>query len=171
MNDVIIVENYVDGQCMRHVHLMSNLEIGRTILRPYGIMDCIQEQVTKEAGVWHVRAEWPYRGILDIQAKGWPKFRRVVVWNLEGCESMRHAITEAYKYFFLQAFYFRPAYVFMKKLPKGVENGHDFEDLLILETEWVPGRCVAVGGRTPPPTPPQISVNEQRAAEYLERGE
>ncbi len=141
VDDMIIVENYVDSQCIRHLHLMSNFFIDRpTIGMERG-------ELRQEAGVWHYRAAYPYRGVLDIACVGnETKFRRFVVWNLNGCRSVREAISQA-EIYFSTIFRFRPAYVFMKKLPGEVENGQDLEGLIILEANWMLDRCVAVGGR------------------------
>ena len=141
MDDVIVVENRVDDQCIKHLHLMSNFFINR----PTAPLE--QGVLKQEAGVWHYRAEYPYRGVLDVQAAcADGKFRRLVVWSLNGCGSVREAICQAEVYFWA-AFRFRPAYVFMKKLPNGVENGLDVEGMILVEAEWMLERSVAVGGR------------------------
>jgi len=101
----------------------------------------------QEAGVWHYRAEYPYRGILDVKAACIDgKFRRLMVWSLVGCGSVREALCQAEVHFWAM-FCFRPAYAFMRRLPGGVENGQDFEGLILLEAEWMLEKCVAVGGR------------------------
>jgi hypothetical protein len=69
-----------------------------------------------------------------------------MVWSLEGCETVREAISQAYTCFFV-LFSFRPGFVFMSRLPKGAENCQLVEGMVMLETEWMPERCVAVGGR------------------------
>ncbi len=68
------------------------------------------------------------------------------VGSFAGCGSVRDAICQAEGHF-LAAFHFRPAFVFMKKLPAGVEHAQDFDGLILLEAEWMLDRCVAVGGR------------------------
>src|SRR5512140_3312306 len=122
MDDVIVVENYVDPQCMRHLHLMSNFFINR----PTAGLE--RGELRQEAGVWHYRATYPYRGILDVKAACIDgKFRRLVVWSLAGSGSVREALCQAEVYFWAM-FRFRPAYGFLRRLPAGVEHGQDFED-------------------------------------------
>ncbi len=137
--NAIVVENYVDPHCHRHLHLMANSSDALPFVEK-GI-------ITQEAGVWHLRAEYPYRGVLDVECVGnHKKFRRLVVHSLDGCGSVRDAIHAAFT-FFWATFRFQPGYVFMKKLPSGVENGQDFEGMVLVEADWMLERCVAVGGR------------------------
>ena len=141
MDDFIVVEDCVDMQCVRHVHLMSNARLPD--LHPeHGLGNCAQE-----SGVWHWRTEYPYRGVMDFHCEGWKKFRRLVVWSLDGCGSVREAMSQAEVYFWT-AFHFRPAYVFMRKLPGVVEHGQEVDELVLIEAEWMLERCVAVGGRS-----------------------
>lgn len=144
MNDVIVVENRVDMHCIRHLHLMSNVEFGREILCSYGAPNGVAAQ---ESGVWHLRAIYPFRGVLDVRAACVEeKSRRLVVWNLDGYGSVREAIFDACRYFIVK-FDFLPGFVFMKKLPKSIENGEYLDGLMLFEAEWMLERCVAVGGR------------------------
>jgi len=138
--DAIVIEDYVDRQCIWHIHLMSNARLPD--LHPlYGLGNSMQE-----IGVWHWRTEIPYRGVMDFHCEGWKKFRRLVVWSLEGHGSVREAISQSYTYFFV-LFNFRPGFIFINKLPKGAENCQLVEGMFLTETEWMPGRCVAVGGK------------------------
>ena len=83
MEQVIVVENLVDAQCVRHVHLLSNRLIEDCVLQSYA--PCGTGRVTQEIGAWHFRAEYPYRGVLDVACVGNEKrFRRLVVWSLAG---------------------------------------------------------------------------------------
>jgi hypothetical protein len=157
-NDIITIENYVDEQCMRHVHLMSNLRQSLLSAQREG-----GGEIKQGTGIHYYRAEYPYRGILDIHCEGWLKFRRLVVWHLDGCGSVREAIQQAFIYFWV-TFKFQPGYAFMKKLPKSIEhaapialwalppNGKNTNlgeegELILLEVDWMLERCVAVGGR------------------------
>ncbi len=159
MAEVIEIENFLDGQCVRHVHLMSNEEIGRNILRPYGIPATTAIIMKGEtAGSYFVKAEWLYRGVWDVDAAcRVGKFRRLVVWNLEGYEHVREAVNHAAIYFHAM-FGGDAQFGFMRKLPKGIEHGMEISltpspspegrgELMLLEAEWMLERCVAVGGR------------------------
>lgn len=148
--DVIVVEDRVDMQCVRHVHLMSNTMIADEALWIYGVpqgddMEFKHWKVMLEAGVWNYRAMYPYRGMIDIPAackEG--KFRRLVVWSLIGSPSVRVALQEAAREF-ERLFGGRAKFAFIKKLPRGVENGMDIGDLSLFEAEWMLASCVAVG--------------------------
>ncbi len=147
-NDVIVVENYVDSQCMRHVHLISNAEYGLDVLTCYGAKTGL---ASKECGAWHYRATYAYRGPLDIACVGnEKKFRRFVVWNLEGCASVKAAISDACMEF-CKLFGGKPQYAFMAKLPKGAVSGQHLAlgvcELDLFEAEWMLEKCVAVGGK------------------------
>lgn len=163
--DVILIEDRLDGQCVRHVHLMSNEVIGLEVLRAYGISTVTATVEQGEtAGSYWLRASGPCRLVWNVDACVAGKFRRLVAWSLEGCESVRGAIGGAARDFEL-IFGFAPKYAFVKRLPRGTEDGMDVsltpspspdgrgESLILLEAEWMMERCVAVGGRaTPPPT-------------------
>jgi len=153
MDAVIEVVNYVDGQCIRHLHLMSNLEFEPACMSQYAAINGL---MTREAGVWHLRAMHPYRGAIDVPAacvEG--KARRLVVWSLAGCASVTRALYDAV-HEYERLFGGRAQYAFMKKLPKAAEHGMAVGDLILLEADWMLERCVAVGCKTPSPSLPQI---------------
>jgi len=78
--DLIVIEDRVDMQCIRHVHLMANVEFDEACMSRYTAVNGL---VMREAGVWHLRAVYPLRGVIDIPAacvEG--KVRRLVVWSL-----------------------------------------------------------------------------------------
>ncbi|MCI0551481.1 MAG: hypothetical protein L0287_11035, partial [Anaerolineae bacterium] len=118
--DVIVVENYVDRQCIRHMHLISNSQDSLLPAQREG-----GGEIKQGTGIYYYRAEYPYRGVLDIHCEGWSKFRRLVVWSFEGYASVRDAIRDASNYFW-RAFRFEPGYCFFRRLPAGVEFGQDF---------------------------------------------
>ena len=156
-SDVMVIENYVDAQCRRHLHLMSNYFVDRPSASAEGGV------LKNESGVWHYRAVYPYRGILDVACvENDKKFRRLVVWSLtppptppqmrkstefgEGRWTVRQAISEAESYFW-SMFRFRPGFVFMRRLPNGVDIGQDVDGMILFDADWMLDRCVAVGGR------------------------
>lgn len=143
MDEVIVVEDRVDAQCVRHVHLMSNIELPCSSV-PFPFE---RGSVTREAGVWHYRAEYPYRGALDVACiNGGKNFRRLVVWNLEGYELIKLALYDAWNEY-LRLFYGAAQYAFIKKLPANVPNGYEVGGMVLLEAEWMMERAVAVGGK------------------------
>lgn len=149
MGPLIELENYVDMQCMRHLHVMSNLEFDQACLQKYGIGNGL---AVREAGVWHLRAVHPFRGPLEVCCEGWKKSRRVVAWSLDGYVSVKLALFDAWKAY-CKMFGGRPQYAFMRKLPNQVENGQavpqgdGMSSMALMEAEWMLEKCIAVGGR------------------------
>ena len=98
MGEVIEVENYIDGQWMRHVHLMSNDETFDIVLPDYVI-----PTITKEIGVCHLRASWAAREAFAGTMRGDDRIeRQVVVWAFQGervSVSIRNAAREFCKVF------------------------------------------------------------------------
>lgn len=139
MSDVIIIENSLKEDGLRRVHLMSNQELP-TIFPQFG-----EGQVTKKDDVYHFYREWFMRGAMEIQCEGWPKYRRMVLWHLNGYRFVKDAMFEAYREF-TRVFDARPEYAFLWKLPGNVSNGDELAKMIILEAEWVPKKCIALGG-------------------------
>lgn len=139
MEEVIVVEDVVSKDCVRRLHLMSNAPIEMSLPA-----EATVEQ-TQEAGVYHLRAEWPFQGALSIEAEGWPKAKRMVAWSFEGCINVTEALMHA-SVFYEQAFGCKPQYGFLRRLPNGVENGRETGPLLVFEAEWMLEKCAAVGG-------------------------
>jgi len=139
MNEMIVVEDVVSEDCVRKLHVMSNAPISMQL--PAGAT----VKQTQEAGVYHLRAEWPYRGVLDIKSDYWPRPKRLVVWSLIGEEHEVEAILEAIGEFD-RLFGHAPGFIFLRRLPSDVEHGKDLFGMVFLETEWMLEKCVAVGG-------------------------
>jgi len=140
-SDVIVVEDRVDMQCVRHVHLMSNIELACTQM-PFPLA---RGSVTREAGVWHYRAEYPYRGALDVGCiNNGANFRRLVVWSLEGYDLVKPALNDAWEEY-LRLFHGAAQYAFIKEIPAVIQNGHEVMGMTLIEAEWMLDRCVAVG--------------------------
>jgi hypothetical protein len=140
MNEQIVVEDRIDPNGIRHLHVMSNAPISTPPPQEMG-----RGEISVEAGVYHLRVFMPVRGVMDFHCDGWPKFRRLVVWSLEGCPSVTSALQEAAREFG-RCFGSRPQFAFVRKLPGAAVNGQDVGDLILLEADWMLERCVAVGG-------------------------
>jgi len=83
-------------------------------------------------------------GAVEVTFEGNPVPKIFVMWSLAGCESIRIAMRDAAKKY--QDIYgVRPEYAFVSKLPNGVENGVEVDDLMLFEANWMVSKCVAVG--------------------------
>jgi hypothetical protein len=137
MEEMIIVEDVVTEDCFRRLHVMSNSPINMSL--PMDAM--VKESV--EGGAHHFRAEWPFRGMLDIQGEGWPQAKRMAAWSFEGCANVTEALMQA-SVCYEQTFGCKPQYGFVQSLPRGVENGRETGPLLVFEAEWMLERAVTV---------------------------
>ncbi len=163
MAEVIEIENIVTRDCRRVIHLMSNRELTVEDLAafapqphplphpPFGHppqMSTFGEgkvEIVQEAGVWHLRAEWPFRGALHLHAEGWPQVKTMVAWPFAGCVNMIEAFMQASVYF-EDAFRQKPRFGFVRKLPSGVEHGREVGPLMVFEADWALDKAVVVGG-------------------------
>ena len=138
MSELIVLENVVDQDGWRRLHVMANAPIDLAVPAD------AQVERTVEAGVHHLFVREPVQGVVDIYFEGLPMgFRRMVLWNLHGYSNAREAILDAAREF-ERLFGSQPVYGFMKRLPSGVENGQEIGALFLFEAEWVPRKCVAV---------------------------
>lgn len=139
---IVIVEDYVDRRCIRHVHIKCDRKF---IVNPR-TFPAGKGEMTEQDATWHFHAEYPYRGYLDIAYAGSEKkFRTAVVWNLEGYTSLKLAFLDArdeYKRLFGRC----PQYGFMREMPVKLENGIELGGMIILEAPWMLEKSVAVCG-------------------------
>jgi hypothetical protein len=164
-DEIIELENILrdDGMCV--VHLMSNFELTMNALwDKYNAPADATVELTAEAGVHYLRARWMVRGAVRVAAEGWPMPKMFVIWNLALCDSVKKAMLEAAEHY--QDIYgTQPEYAFIRKMPRGIENGVEVGDMMLFEADWMVRKCVAVGWKYAPPlTPPQMEEH------HLERG-
>jgi hypothetical protein len=139
MDDVIVIRNVIEEDGWRVLQVMSNSPINAAFPA-----DAVLDK-TVDNGVHHLSVREPVRGAVDIYFEGLPiQYRQMVVWNFSGCKSVRDAIGQAATEFERQ-FGTKAIYGFMKKLPRGVDNGQEVESLELFEAEWMLNMCVAVG--------------------------
>lgn len=137
---MIIVEDVVTEDCVRRLHVMSDKPMQMDLPE-----DATVEQWV-DIGVYHLRAVWPFSGMLDIHSEGWPKPRRLYVQRLLGGQRVSDAVRVAAEAF-ERATGFAPKYAFVREFPQAAEWGQDVYGCIFLAAEWIPRNCVAVGGR------------------------
>lgn len=142
MDEVIEIENYIDEQWIRHVHLLSNNENAEVDLPVYA-----RPVVTKEAGVWHVRASWAAREAFAGTMRGGDRIeRQIVLWAFNGervSVCIRHAAREFWRVFCRQ-----PDFAAVNAYPEAMEADVDVEidggTVALVECVDVPRQFVMV---------------------------
>lgn len=142
MGDVIEVENYIDERWVRHLHLMSNDEKFEIDLPEHA-----SPAITKEAGVWHVRASWAAREAFAGTMRGGDRIeRQIVVWAFQGDRvsvSIRNAALEFWKVFCRQ-----PEFAAVHEYPEAMGLDVDVEidggSVALVECADVPKQFVMV---------------------------
>jgi hypothetical protein len=151
MNEIIEVENYVDAQGVRRLHLMCNAEIRVDDLEPpYLLPDGVNAEVKREAGAWHLRAEWRAREAFAGTMRGSDRREwQVVLWALEKGDRIGAATQEA-TVLFRRAFGRHPQFAAVRRFPQGVDDLAEIEIdggrrmLPLVESADVPERFVMV---------------------------
>ena len=150
MGEVIEVENRVDEKGIRHVHLMANRDVTIADLAIYLPPKDAHVTVGIEAGACHLRAWWPYFGMLEMRSECWPASKRLVVKKVQQGDRISAVVNEAAREF-LRLFGVGPHYVRIRRLPTGVDNGmvimYQGWEMILTETEWMMEGCVGVEGR------------------------
>ena len=139
-DSMIIVSDIVTEDGMRQLHVMSNEPIRMSLPNEATV------QQTQEAGAYHLLAEWPFFGMLDIWPRDWPKPRRFYVWRLLDGQKVSDAVRTAAEVF-EQATGWAPKYAFARPFPHRADWGQDVHGCILLEATWLPKNCIAVGGR------------------------
>lgn len=146
-----IVHNLVrmDGMC--ELKLMSDAALTEAqVLRyvPVGVRALAQVKCydTAALSLFYGEAVYPCREVVRCQVSCIPsKFRKLAVWKLLPGEHVSVVIGEMAMWYFASA-HRRAKFAFIKRLPKGAENGMEIAGLMLLEAEWALTGCVMVGG-------------------------
>lgn len=145
-----ILQNKLTEDGIRHLKVISDSPVTEDRMMrfvPMTAREHAQIRCTPAASLnlFYGEASWPVREAVDIQPKEWTRFRRLVVWNLKGCHSIKVALYDSAKEY-ERLFGRRPQYAFIWKMPKQAEHAMQVGDLYLFESDWIPQHCVAVGG-------------------------
>lgn len=102
---------------------------------------------TAALNLFYGEVTFPVRGVVEIQAEGWKKARRLAAWRLMDAEGYRvsEVICFLAEWYFVQT-HRQAQYAFVRSLPKGAERFMDVDGLVLLDVEWCLEKCVLVGG-------------------------
>jgi len=150
MDEIIEVENYVDAHGTRFLHLMSNSEISVGDLEPPWIVPAdVNAKLTREAGAFHLRAEWLAREAFAGLMRGSDRReRQMVLWAMKKGDRISTSVVDA-AVEFRKAFARNPSYAAVRVFPTGVEDDCEIEIgggrlVALVECADVPERFVMV---------------------------
>ena len=138
MIEVLLNDVTLEGN--RRVKVVSDLS---PIPFPVKEGACVRNWSDELLGLHYLEAVWACREAIRVRCEGWICARPVVLWKLEKGERVSLAL-EMIMVVFGGQFKSFPDYAFMKILPKGIENGFEVNDVMLLEAEWVPPGCIVV---------------------------
>lgn len=96
-------------------------------------------------GLFSLEITFPVYGPCDVFYHGPKKFRRLMFVNFAYAARVSDCIELARAEYFARTHY-APGYAFVQSLPEG-KDGELIHDCVLLSAEWMPARCVAIGGR------------------------
>ena len=142
MGNAVVVEDRIDAEWWRRIHVMANAEGDLASVRDGVPVDGpnVTMRVQHDGGCWHLRAWWPVRGQINLQTPVgvWP----MVGWFVGHDSRVSQAIFDAGVAFAL-AFDRHPMYAFVQEIPARVEEFMDVYGLCLVRGEWVPAGFVA----------------------------
>ena len=65
-------------------------------------------------------------------------------WDFVGYEDPKQAILDAGR-FFKMTTQLEPLYAWMQYIPKGMAEGDEVEEMMLIKSEYIPIYCLAVG--------------------------
>jgi len=150
MTDELVIQDAIDGEGMRTLHVLSlgSLE-GHWILQSPVIQDGEVQLYVDELKMHHLVVKWPVREPIRGFLRGaeqieWP----MMLWALQRGDRMSEQIKVAAEAHH-STFATWPDFAWMRHLPSGVEDGMvvslEHAEVILLEAEWVPRRCLCVG--------------------------
>lgn len=129
MAEIVEVENSLDADWKRVLHLMSNEEIvAAEIENPlWCVPEYAKVSYSFEAGVHHMRAEWEPRGaFVGTMYFSDRRERQVVIWAMQQGERISEVAVKAAK-MFAKIWGRSPSFVAVSVYPQGAEDDCDID--------------------------------------------
>lgn len=145
-----IVANFLGHDGMRNLRIVGDCEISqvkyaRLVAPEARTLVVFKPAVDELLDIHSLEMTWPVFGPCDISIHGPKKFRRLMFVNFAYAARVSDCIALARDEYFART-RFAPMYAFAKSIPEDKE-GELIHDCILLSAEWMPARCVAIGGR------------------------
>ncbi len=144
MDELIVLEDVLNPDGMRRLHLMSNVPIDAEQVRERFGGEW-EPTLSREGGVYYLQASWRHSGVMLMACEGWPKPKPMALLPLVKGKRISETVTEA-AIMFLGQFGEWPEYAFVRKLPTGIEGGREVDGMLVFEADWMPEFYAGVCG-------------------------
>jgi hypothetical protein len=157
MEEVLVNELTHDG--MRRVKLIGDVpfdgERPVAALWRHGVYVAEMSVGKRQVRAWsdavlslhYFEMVYPVYGPCEVMCFGEIKLRRLMFVNFAYAAKVSECI-ELAKLEFFAGTHFAPRDAFVRELPKQAELWMDVHGLILHEAEWMPAKCVAVGGRS-----------------------
>lgn len=146
-NDVVVLENRVDADWNIHLHVMAAKQDDLQGWVDEHYPEHPFELAVDELRMWHIRALWPARNLVELQIPltpfdvvRWP----VVAWRVGAGERVSEAMVEAGTIFALSTGR-DPMFAFTRRMPLQAEEFVDVKGISLVQADWVPNGFLAVG--------------------------
>ena len=156
MEEVVLNELTHEG--MRHVKLLGDepfeterpvaMLLRNGVIVPEVAMKRLQVEGQCDAalGLHSLEVRWPVFGPVDVLYFGPKRFRRFVFVHYSYAERVSECLSQAVE-IFLMGCHFLPGFAFVRKLPAGTPDCMEIDYVTLVQAEWMPEHCVAIGGR------------------------
>lgn len=151
MEEIVINELRHDG--MRRVRLVADFPLSMPTLRwlrlvPAAARSKVQtvDQHDQLLGIFSMELTWPVFEPYEVFIYGPKRFRRLMMVHFSFAERVSECIRLGVEAFWCGT-HLHPRYAFIRALPRGSEDAMEVHGVQLLEAEWMPAQCVAIGGR------------------------
>ena len=146
MSNVVVLENRVDADWVIHLHVMAAKDDDLHEWVDDHYPEHQFDMLIDELRMWHIRATWPARDLIEFQHVTGPKAVvrwPLVAWSYSG-QRVSEAMIEAGVKFALSTGH-DPMYAFIRQIPAKAEEFVDVMSITLLQADWVPDGYLAVG--------------------------
>lgn len=145
-----VVANFLGHDGMRCVRIIGDKEISQERYQALAGVEArslvtFKPAVDELLDIHSLEMSWPIYEPFEVSIHGPKKFRRLMFVHYSFASRVSDCIALARTEYFART-HFSPKFAFVQSVPAG-KDGELVHDCVVLSAEWMPARCVAIGGR------------------------